>query len=124
MKHIPEDFTVDSLKELNILIDEQNFTFAKAIVEGVLKNLNTDIPEVSLMSIIVKSEKAAYAIAVSQLQKSKNLKKNSIKPTAKGIKQGNKTPSERAKLRQAKYSNRKTSDFKYNKKTNRATLKA
>jgi len=70
-----------------------------------------------------KTEKAAYAIAISQLQKSKNLKKNSTKPTVKGIKQGNKTPSERAKLRQAKYSNRKASDFKYNKKTNRATLK-
>jgi len=70
-----------------------------------------------------KTEKAAYAIAISQLQKRKNLKKNSTKPTVKGIKQGNKTPSERAKLRQAKYSNRKASDFKYNKKTNRATLK-
>jgi len=33
-----------------------------------------------------KSEKVAYAIAVSQLQKSKNLKKNSTKPTAKGHK--------------------------------------
>ena len=70
-----------------------------------------------------KSEKVAYAIAVSQLQKSKNLKKNSTKPTAKGIKQGKKTPSERAKLRQAKYTNKKVSDFKYNKNTNRATLK-
>jgi len=70
------------------------------------------------------SEKAAYAIAVAKLQESKNLKKNSTKPTAKGVKQGNKTPSERAKLRQAKYTNKKVSDFKYNKKTNRATLKA
>ena len=54
MKHIPEDFIVDSLEELHILIDEQNFTFAKAIVEGILKNLDTDIPEVFLMSITVK----------------------------------------------------------------------
>lgn len=70
------------------------------------------------------SNKAAFAIATSSLQKSNNLKKNSAKPTAKGIKQGNKTPSERAKLRQAKYTNKKVSDFKYNKKNNRATLKA
>ena len=69
------------------------------------------------------SDKAAYAIATSSLQKSGNLKKGTNKPTIKGKKQGNKTASQRAKLRQAKYTKRNVKDFKYNKKTNRATLK-
>ena len=66
MKHVPEDFIVDSLEELNMLIDEQNFIFAKAIVEGILKNLDTDISEVFLMSITVKAEKATYDITVKR----------------------------------------------------------
>ena len=76
MKHIPEDFIVDSLEELNMLIDEQNFTFAKAIVEGILKNINTDIPEVFLMSITVKSEKATYDITVKREDFAETLEEN------------------------------------------------
>lgn len=68
-----------------------------------------------------KSDKAAHAIAVSALQKSGNLKKGSTKATAKGKKRGNMTPAARAKDRAAKKSGGKTSDYKYNKKTNVAT---
>lgn len=70
-----------------------------------------------------KSDKAAHAIAVSALQKSGNLKKGSTKATAKGTKRGNMTPGQRAKDRAAKSSGNKTSAYKYNKKTNRATKK-
>ncbi len=69
-----------------------------------------------------KSTKQAYAIATAALQKRRNLKKGSTKPTAKGIKRGNMTPAQRAKDRAAKRSG-KPSDYKYNKKTNRATKK-
>jgi hypothetical protein len=60
-----------------------------------------------LVSQLIKkghSEKSAYAIATSQLQKSGKLKKKSTKAVAKNKK--SKTPT-----------------YKYNKKTNRATLK-
>lgn len=70
-----------------------------------------------------KSKQAAEAIAVSALQKSGNLKKGSTKPTAKGVKRGNMTPAERAKDRASKRSGKKTTAYKYNSKTNRATLK-
>ena len=72
-----------------------------------------------------KSDKAARAIAVSALQKSGNLKKGSTKATAKGVKQGAKSPSQRAKERAAKYSKGEhiASSYKYDKKTNLATLK-
>lgn len=71
-----------------------------------------------------KSDSAARAIAVSALQKSGNLQKGSTKPTAKGVKRGNMTPGERAKDRAVKYSPKhKTSDFKYNSRTNRTKLK-
>lgn len=70
-----------------------------------------------------KSDSTAHAIAVSVLQKSGNLKKGSTKATAKGDKRGKMTPGQRAKDRAAKTSGGKTSDYKYNKKTNRATKK-
>ena len=72
-----------------------------------------------------KSKKAAYAIAVSSLQKSGNLKKGSSKATAKGKKRGKMTPAARAKDRASKTSKgkHKKSEYKYNKKTNQATLK-
>ena len=76
MKYIPEDFIVDSLEELNGLIDEQNFTFAKAIVEGIMRNLDTDIPEVFLMSITVKAEKATYDITVKRGDFAETLEEN------------------------------------------------
>lgn len=70
-----------------------------------------------------KSEQAAYAIATSALQKSGNLKKGTRKATAKGKRRGNMTPGERAKDRESKRTGHSKSEYKYNKKTNRATLK-
>lgn len=70
-----------------------------------------------------KSASAAYAIATSALQKSGNLKKNSTEATAKGKRRGNMTPAARAKDRAAKKSKHKTSEYKYNSKTNLATLR-
>ena len=70
-----------------------------------------------------KSASAAYAIATSVLQKSGNLKKNSTEATAKGKRRGSMTPAARAKDRAAKKSKHKTSDYKYNRKSNVATLK-
>ena len=70
-----------------------------------------------------KSESAAYAIATSALQKSGNLKPGSTKATPKGKRRGAMTPGQRAKDRAAKKSGNKKSDYNYNAKTNRATLK-
>lgn len=72
-----------------------------------------------------KSKSSAYAIATSTLQKSGNLKKGTTKATAKGTRRGNMTPSERAKDRASKYSKgkHKSSEYNYNKKTNRSRLK-
>jgi hypothetical protein len=65
----------------------------------------------------------AHAIAVSQLQKSGNLKKGSTEPTKKGIARGNMSPAERAKDRTAKSRGGKPSDYTYHSKTNTATKK-
>lgn len=70
-----------------------------------------------------KSASAAYAIATSTLQRAGDLKKGSTKPTAKGVRRGNMTPAARAKDRAAKRSKHKTKDYKYNAKTNLATLR-
>lgn len=70
-----------------------------------------------------KSESAAYAIATKALQKSGNLKPGTQKATAKGKRRGEMTPGERAKDRESKRTGRKKSEYKYNAKTNRATLK-
>lgn len=70
-----------------------------------------------------KSEKSAYAIATAALQRSGNLKKGSTKATAKGKRRGAMTPAQRAKDRASKRSGHSTSNYKYNSKTNLATLK-
>lgn len=66
---------------------------------------------------------SAFAIATHSLQKAGDLKPGTTKATAKGTKRGAMTPGARAKDRAAKYSGHKTSDYKYNSKTNRAKLK-
>lgn len=48
------------------------------------------------------AEDKAYAVAVSQLQKSGNLKPGTTKATAKGTKRGNMSPAERAKITDSK----------------------
>lgn len=70
-----------------------------------------------------KSSKAAYAIATSTLQKHGDLKKGSTQPTSKGKRRGAMTPAARAKDRAAKRSKHSSSAYKYNAKTNLATLK-
>jgi hypothetical protein len=66
----------------------------------------------------------AYAVATSQLQKHGVLKKGSQELTPKGQTRNSMTAGERAKDRAAKESKgRSTTQYKYNPKTNRATLK-
>lgn len=67
-----------------------------------------------------KSKQAAYAIAISALQKSGNLKKGTQKATAKGKRRGAMTPAQRAKDRAAKKRGGKPSDYKYKKSNNTA----
>jgi hypothetical protein len=71
------------------------------------------------------SRQEAYAIATSTLQKSGSLKKGTQEATTKGKKRGEMGASGRAKDRASKEggSKHKPSDYKYAKKTNRATLK-
>lgn len=66
---------------------------------------------------------SAYAIATKALQRSGNLKPGTQEATAKGKRRGDMTPGERAKDRESKRTGHKPSEYKYNKKTNRATLK-
>lgn len=66
------------------------------------------------------SEDASYAIATKKLQESGNLKKGSNKPTAKGKRRGDMTPSERAKDRASKKRGGSKSDYKYNRRNNTA----
>jgi len=70
-----------------------------------------------------KTRSQAYAIAVSSLQKSGNLKKGSTEPTKKGIVRGNMTPEERAKDRAVRRSGGRPSDYVYDAKTNRTRKK-
>lgn len=70
-----------------------------------------------------KSKSSAFAIATSTLQKAGDLKPGSQQATAKGAKRGAMTPAQRSKDRAAKKSKHKTSDYKYNSKTNTSKLK-
>jgi hypothetical protein len=70
-----------------------------------------------------KSKSSAFAIATSVLQRSGNLKKSTQKATIKGAKRGKMTSAQRAKDRTSKASGNKRSAYKYNSKTNLATLK-
>lgn len=70
-----------------------------------------------------KGVKNSRAVAVSQLTKAGILKKGTLELTVKGKKRNKMTPGQRAKDRASKQSGKPTSKYKYNKKTNRATLK-
>ena len=70
-----------------------------------------------------KSKSSAYAIATSVLQKHGELKPGTQKATAKGKRRGAMTPAARAKDRASKRSKHKPSDYKYNAKSNLATLR-
>lgn len=70
-----------------------------------------------------KDKSSAFAIATATLQRAGDLKKGTQKATPKGAKRGRMTPAARAKDRAAKKSKHKTTDYKYNKKSNIATLR-
>jgi hypothetical protein len=70
-----------------------------------------------------KSKSSAFAIATSQLQKSGVLKRGSQQLTSKGVKRQAMGAEGRAKERAARYAGRKSGDYTYSKKTNRATLR-
>jgi hypothetical protein len=61
-------------------------------------------------------------MAIALLKKRGHMDKSG-KLTKKGQKRNNMTAEERAKDRASKQSGKSTSDYKYNKNTNRATLK-
>lgn len=70
-----------------------------------------------------KSLKDAKTIAASRLRNTGSLSKNGAGLTAKGKKQQSLGAAGRAKQRAAERGNHKPSDYKYNPRTNRATLK-
>lgn len=69
-----------------------------------------------------KGIKGAHNMAVGLLKKQGNMNSKG-KLTAKGKKRQALGAAGRAKSRAAKYSGNKSSDYKYNSKTNRATKK-
>lgn len=68
-------------------------------------------------------EKKAWAIANSQLQKHGIFKKGTRELTAHGKVRNEMSPAQRAIDRQARYEGKPRSAFKYDPKTNKATLK-
>ena len=76
MKHQPTELTVDSLEELNLMVESQDFIFAKSIVEGILATVDTDEPEAYLLAIKVNSENAVYDITVVREDFAETLEQN------------------------------------------------
>jgi hypothetical protein len=70
-----------------------------------------------------KSLEDAKAIAAFSMRNNGSLKKKGAGLTAKGKKQQSLGAAGRAKKRAAERSNRKPGNYKYNPRTNRATLK-
>jgi len=70
-----------------------------------------------------KKKSARYAIATAALQKAGVLKPGTNKLTAKGKKRQSMSAGARAKSRAAARSGKSTRSYKYNSKTNQATLK-
>jgi len=69
------------------------------------------------------SKEAAHATATSQLQKAGVLKKGSRKLTKKGEKRNKMTAAQRAKDRAARQAKSSPKKYKYNPRTNKATLR-
>ena len=76
MRHQPTELTVDSLEELNLMVESQDFIFAKSIVEGILDTVDTDEPEAYLLAIRVNSENAIYDITVAREDFAETLEQN------------------------------------------------
>ena len=81
------------------------------IVERLVRQLNA------------KGVKNARAVAVGTLQRNGVLKKGTTELTEYGKKRNSMSAGERAKSRAAKQNGGKPSDYKYDKRTNRATKK-
>ena len=76
MKHKPTELTVDSLEELSLMVESQDFILAKSIVEGILATVDTDEPEARLLAIKVNSENAIYDITVGREDFAETLEQN------------------------------------------------
>ena len=76
MRHQPTELTVDSLEELDLMIESQDFIFAKSIVEGILATVDTDEPEAYLLTIKVNSENALYDVIVGREDFAETLEEN------------------------------------------------
>lgn len=70
-----------------------------------------------------QGDKTPAVNALKYLRKFGIIEKDSLKLTPKGKVRNSMSPGERAKERQARYSGNDVNDYKYDKKTNRATLK-
>lgn len=70
-----------------------------------------------------QGDKTPAVNALKYLRKFGIIEKDSLKLTPKGKIRNAMSPGERAKERQARYSGNDVNDYKYDKKTNRATLK-
>lgn len=81
-----------------------------------------EIKERLKRQLAAKGNKNAEGMAIALLHKMGHMKNGKL--TEKGKKRNSMSPGERAKDRAAKYSKTgKPSEYKYNKKTNRATKK-
>ena len=76
MKHQPTELTVGSLEELDLMIESQDFIFAKSIVEGILATVDTDEPEAYLLTIKINSENALYDVIVGREDFAETLEEN------------------------------------------------
>ena len=76
MKYQPTELTVDSLEELNLMVESRDFIFAKSIVEGILATVDTDESEAYLLAIRVNSENAIYDITVRREDFAETLEQN------------------------------------------------
>jgi len=106
------------------------YTKLKKYVEGDMDSGEGKVTEGKIYDRLVQQLRdkgtplnRAHAIATAQLQKSGVLKRGTRKLTKKGKKRQAMGAAGRAKDRAAKRSGRKTSDYKYDPKSNIATLK-
>ena len=60
------EITVDSTLEFQELIDSKDFRIAKAIVEGILDNINTKKKHVHVLSVICEDEDEIFDITVER----------------------------------------------------------
>lgn len=100
-------------------------SFSEFIIEAAKKAKKPKILERLINQLKDKgfSIGAASAIATKTLQKAGNLKPGSNKLTKKGKKRQKMGAAGRAKDRAAKRSGKSSKSYKYNARTNRATLR-